>query len=253
MNDMPQSVYDQEDFFARYQTLRRNPHSVNNLVEKPTMLALLPDLHGKTLLDLGCGTGEHLQLYLQRGAALAVGVDLSQTMLKQARLVLEKQSQNRPHFALYQLSMENLAALPPADFDLVTSSFAFHYVADFPALLRDIHAKLKAGGELVFSQEHPIVTCYRGGERWEKDEHKQQIAYRLNYYREEGERARNWFKQPFKTYHRTVATIINNLIEAGFCIERIEEPMLAEQPAWQAEFKDLRHRPVLFFVKAKKV
>ncbi|HEH9697337.1 TPA: SAM-dependent methyltransferase, partial [Pasteurella multocida] len=28
---------------------------------------------------------------------------------------------------------------------------------------------------------------------------------------------------------------------------------LADQPEWQQEFKDLQHRPVLLFIKAKKI
>ena len=71
------SVYDKENFFALYQKLRSNPISLNEIVEKPTMLSLLPDLQGKKLLDLGCGTGGHLQLYLERDAASVVGTDLS--------------------------------------------------------------------------------------------------------------------------------------------------------------------------------
>ncbi|MCI5764357.1 class I SAM-dependent methyltransferase [Actinobacillus porcinus] len=245
---MKKSVYDTENFFALYQKLRANPISLNNIVEKPTMLSLLPDLQGKRLLDLGCGTGEHLALYLEQGADFVVGVDLSESMLKQADINL---STKRPHFSLYQSSMEQLSELPENDFDIITSSFAFHYVQDFPKLLADIKAKLKPNGTLVFSQEHPIVTAYQGGERWEKNAQKEQIAYRLNFYRDEGERDRSWFKQPFKTYHRTTATIINQLIEAGFQIEKMAEPMLAEQPEWHAEFKDLQHRPVLLFLRAR--
>lgn len=253
---MKTSVYDQEGFFELYQKLRNNPISLNEIVEKPSMLSLLPDLNGKKILDLGCGMGEHLQLYLEKGATSVVGVDLSQAMLTQAKQNLQKYKNNTgnvPHFALYQLAMEELAQLPEQEFDIITSSFAFHYVEKFPHLLQDIYQKLKPQGLLIFSQEHPIITCYQGGERWEKDENKQQIAYRLNYYREEGERNRNWFKQPFKTYHRTLSTIINDLINAGFHIEKLLEPMLADQPEWQAEFKDLQHRPVLLFIKSKKM
>ena len=36
-----------------------------------------------------------------------------------------------------------------------------------------------------------------------------------------------------------MATIINDLIAAGFQIEQMVEPMLAEQPQWHDEFKDL--------------
>ncbi|MDU8924568.1 class I SAM-dependent methyltransferase [Pasteurellaceae bacterium LIM206] len=250
---MKTSVYDTEGFFELYQKLRSNPISLNEVVEKPTMLSLLPDLQGASLLDMGCGTGEHLQSYLQRGAAFVAGIDLSSAMLQQAELNLQKLKNSAPHFALYQLAMEDLNRLPHKDFDVITSSFAFHYVEHFPQLLTRIHQKLKPDGYLIFSQEHPIVTAYRGGDRWEKDECKRQVAYRLNFYREEGERDRSWFKQPFKTYHRTTATIVNNLIQAGFMIERMAEPMLAQQPQWQQEFSDLRHRPVLLFIKAKKL
>ena len=41
------SVYDKENFFELYQKLRENPISLNEIVEKPTMLSLLPDLKGK--------------------------------------------------------------------------------------------------------------------------------------------------------------------------------------------------------------
>ena len=211
------SVYDKENFFALYQKLRSNPISLNEIVEKPTMLSLLPDLQGKKLLDLGCGTGGHLQLYLERNAERVVGTDLSAKMLEQAEKDLQKCGQFSGH------------------------------------LLTMIANKLKPNGTLVFSQEHPITTCHKEGERWEKNEKKQQVAYRLNYYRDEGLRERNWFQQPFKTYHRTMATIINDLIAAGFQIEQMVEPMLAEQPQWHDEFKDLRHRPPLLFIKARKV
>lgn len=246
------SVYDKENFFELYQKLRANPISLNEIVEKPTMLSLLPDLNGKKLLDLGCGTGGHLQLYLEKGASSVVGMDLSASMLKQAQSDLEKCGQFHGRFSLHQLPMEKLGELPEHNFDVITSSFAFHYVQDFPALLEAIYEKLTPNGTLVFSQEHPITTCHKSGERWEKDENKQQVAYRLNHYRDEGERERNWFKQPFKTYHRTVATVINNLIATGFQIEQMAEPMLADQPQWHEEFKDLQHRPVLLFVEATK-
>lgn len=247
---MTASIYDTPIFFERYQQLRQNPNSLNEVVEKPTMFGLMPNLAGKRLLDLGCGTGEHLLHYLQQGADFVVGVDLSEAMAKSAEQRLAAQF-SASRFKLYAQSMTALNALTEQQFDVVTSSFAFHYVADFADLLAQIKAKLAPNGALIFSQEHPIVTCHKSGERWEKDQHKQQQAYRLTHYREEGLRERNWFQQPFKTYHRTTATILNLLIEAGFEIVRVEEPMLADRPQWHAEFKDLRHRPPLLFVKAR--
>lgn len=162
---MRQSVYDTDGFFELYQKLRQNPISLNEIVEKPTMLSLLPDLKGKRLLDMGCGCGEHLRLYLQRQAEFVVGIDLSKKMLQQARQNL---AEFAPHFALYRCSMEHVDQLEEKAFDLVTGSFAFHYVEDFAALLQKIAQKLVLGGKLIFSQEHPIVTCYRAGNAGKK-------------------------------------------------------------------------------------
>ncbi len=250
--NLKKSIYDTPIFFKRYKQLRHNPISMNEVVEKPTMFAMLPALKDKKILDLGCGMGEHLAYYLAQGASKVVGLDLSELMLKQAEEMLSQQWQKGQDFALYCSPMEALDQVPESGFDLVVSSFAFHYIEDFNDLLAKISAKMTACGTLVFSQEHPIVTCYREGYRWEKNEQKQQVAYRLNYYRDEGERSRNWFQQGFKTYHRTMATILNQLIQAGFEIIQVEEPMLADQPEWHNEFKDLQHRPPLLFVKAVK-
>ena len=114
------SVYDTSNFFELYQKLRANPVSLNEIVEKPTMLSLLPDLLGKTLLDLGCGTGGHLQLYLERGATKVVGTDLSAKMLQQATQELQKRAEFAGRFSLYQLPMEYLAELPEGNFDVIT-------------------------------------------------------------------------------------------------------------------------------------
>lgn len=249
---MKQSIYDSPPFFERYLKLRENPISLNEIVEKPTMFSLLPNLQGKRVLDLGCGASGHLLHYWRQGAAQLVGLDLSSAMLAQARQDFTKNGIDPTACRFYCLPMERLGEIEESEFDVITSSFAFHYVEDLAALLRQIHAKLKPKGELIFSQEHPIVTAHRIGERWEKDALKQQTAYRLNHYREEGLRERNWFKQSFHTYHRTMATILNQLILAGFCIRQVEEPMLAAQTQWHSEFKDLRHRPPLLFIKSVK-
>lgn len=157
------SVYDKENFFALYQKLRSNPISLNEIVEKPTMLSLLPNLQGKKLLDLGCGTGGHLQLYLERNAARIVGTDLSAKMLEQAEQELQKCGQFSGCFSLYQLPMEKLTELPESDFDVITSSFAFHYIEDFPALLASIANKLKPNGTLVFPKSIRLQLAIKKG------------------------------------------------------------------------------------------
>ena len=146
---MQKSIYDTPIFFERYQQLRQNPISMNEVVEKPTMFSLLPNLSGKRVLDLGCGTGEHLAHYLAKGARQVVGLDLSERMLEAAEARLRAQT-TTAEMAFYALPMEKLDEIAENEFEVITSSFAFHYIEDFPALLAKISAKLTACGTLIF-------------------------------------------------------------------------------------------------------
>ena len=44
-------------FFEGYKKIRQNEINANTLFEIPELFALLPDLNGKTILDMGCGFG----------------------------------------------------------------------------------------------------------------------------------------------------------------------------------------------------
>ena len=134
---MKKSIYDTPIFFERYQQLRQNPISMNEVVEKPTMFSMLPDLKGKKVLDLGCGTGVHLAHYLQLGAKRVVGLDLSELMLKKATDDLSLQWQKGQNFDFYCLPMEaleqievNLMSLP-ARLHFTTLKIFPHYLQKF--------------------------------------------------------------------------------------------------------------------------
>ncbi len=77
-----QNLYDDQAFFEGYKKLRDNLYSANNLEEKPALFSLAPDLHGKRVLDLGCGYGENCKAFCDLGASYVLGVDLSEKMLE---------------------------------------------------------------------------------------------------------------------------------------------------------------------------
>lgn len=71
---MTNNVYDNNEFFLKYQELRNNPSNYNSLVEQPAIKKLLPDLRSKTILDLGCGFGINCKDFIERGAAKVIGI-----------------------------------------------------------------------------------------------------------------------------------------------------------------------------------
>jgi len=88
---------------------------------------------------------------------------------------------------------------------------------------------LDTEGIFIFSQENPLCTCHFGGNRWTRDEQGNKIHLNLSDYGIEGERESVWFVDNVKKYHRTFSTIINTLINAGFSIERMIEPLPTDE------------------------
>lgn len=87
-----QNIYDNEIFYEGYKKIRDNENNANNLFEIPALTSLLPELKDKRILDLGCGFGEHCIMFIEKGAASVVGIDISEKMLEVAktRIVMRK-------------------------------------------------------------------------------------------------------------------------------------------------------------------
>jgi SAM-dependent methyltransferase len=82
---MTQNIYDNEEFFAAYSRLRRSVEGLGGAPEWPTLRALLPDLRGCKVLDLGCGFGWFCRWARQQSAAQILGIDVSERMLARGR------------------------------------------------------------------------------------------------------------------------------------------------------------------------
>lgn len=54
-----QNIYDNEAFFENFKGIRSNDVNFNDLIETPILHSMLPSMHGKRVLDIGCGMGQH--------------------------------------------------------------------------------------------------------------------------------------------------------------------------------------------------
>ena len=218
-----QNIFDNETFFNGYKALRESDCNANDLIEQPAMRKLLPDLNGKSVLDLGCGYGHNCVDFVNRGANRVVGIDISEKMLA----VAEKESAD-PKIEYRNMSMTDISALDEK-FDFIYSSLAFHYVRDFDIFARDMYSLLNVGGQLLFSQEHPIITAtVDGAGHFNKDENGNRISYTFSNYNQSGERKIHWYVDGVVKYHRTFSDIITALAKAGFVIEEVCEPVPEE-------------------------
>lgn len=242
-----QNIYDNETFFEGYKKIRDNKNNANNLFEIPALFDMMPNLENKCVLDMGCGFGEHCKRFIKEGAKNVIGIDISEKMLEVA-----KRENADSRITYVNMAMEDIKQLDEK-FDVIVSSLAFHYVDDFSKVVAKVYDLLNEGGTFIFSQEHPLCTCHSGGDRWTRNECGEKLHLNLANYGIEGERESVWFVDNVKKYHRTFSTIINTLIDMGFVIEKVVEPIPSEEFLEKyPDYNDLLHKPDFLLVKVRK-
>ena len=109
------------------------------------VLARLPLAGGGRVLDAGCGTGRVTRELLVRSPGVrVVGVDLSASMLDEARANLGPSFGDRVSF-----ERADLVTLDLGVFDAIVSTATFHWITDHAALFARLYASLRPGGRLV--------------------------------------------------------------------------------------------------------
>jgi len=240
---MTQNIYDNPDFFAGYSQLGRSIDGLDGAAEWPALRAMLPDISGKSVVDLGCGFGWFCRWAREHGASRVLGLDVSEKMLARAKDATPDQAVSYGRADLEQLD------LPAASFDLAYSSLALHYVENLDRLLDTVHRALVPDGHLVFSVEHPIYTA-PSNPGWVADL-KGHKTWPVDAYSIEGPRRTDWLTKGVIKQHRTIGHYLNALLRHGFAIRHVEEWAPDEaQIAARPELADERQRPPFLLVGA---
>jgi ubiquinone/menaquinone biosynthesis C-methylase UbiE len=245
---MAQNIYDNDEFFAGYGRLPRSVDGLEGAPEWPNFRAMLPDLHGRNVLDLGCGYGWFCRWARAQGAAQIVGMDVSEKMLARARADTQDADTQGRAITYTRADMEQLE-LPAKAFGLVYSSLALHYVENLDRLMAQVHRSLIPGGSLVFSVEHPIYTA-RAHPGWSSDAAGRR-TWPVDGYLDEGPRSTDWLTKGVIKQHRTLATYLNMLLRVGFTLRHVEEwGPTEEQIAAHPQWADDRRRPPFLLIGA---
>ncbi|HEJ9097655.1 TPA: class I SAM-dependent methyltransferase [Serratia odorifera] len=242
---MSQNIYDNQRFFDGYAQLERSVNGLDGAPEWPTIRRILPDLHGKQVVDLGCGYGWFCRSAREQGAASVLGLDLSQKMLNKARKMT-----NDAAIDYRQQDLEALQ-LPAERFDLAYSSLTLHYIVNLQKLFATVFQSLVPGGQFIFTAEHPIYSAPRQ-QGWLVAEDGQQ-SWPVNSYQQEGERISNWLAEGVIKQHRMLGSYVNMLIQQGFTITYLNEwgpsaRQIHDNPALDEE----KERPMIFILAAQK-
>jgi len=228
----------------------------------PWFLAMLPDVNGLRGLDIGCGEGNNTRLVAQRGATM-VGVDISRKFAQHAqgyeagRPSLPVPSEGEGQLALDERAGDTLlphgeaealgircvnasgSALPfvSESFDFAVAFMSLMDMADRDGAIREAYRVLRPGGFFQFSIIHPCFQTPRF--KPVCDESGKRVAVECgDYFAEPQGVIQQWifgaappearegldrFRIPM--FYRTLSSWVNLLLETGFSLERIAEPV----------------------------
>ena len=134
----------------------------------------LGDTSDMRVLDIGCGNGAFLAKLAPR-LREAVGVDISEKMLEQAR----KRNRQHSHLSFQQIQGPSLP-FPDNSFDRVISVLSFRYL-DWDPIVKEILRVLKPGGEFLVVdmvaapvkwQEYPFFLRSKLKTYWQRIAHR---------------------------------------------------------------------------------
>lgn len=244
-----QNIYDNEAFFENFKDTRSREINFNDCIETPILLSMLPEVQGKSVLDIGCGMGQHAKQYANMGAKAVLGIDISEKMLKYA-----KEHFNAENITYQRMALEDISALDDR-FDLITSSLVFDYAENLDELMRNVYRLLNKGAHFVFSMSHPMATAWDGTcDRYTRTESGERLYANVPNYMVEGKRSVKWVVEDYELYHRTFSTIVNSIVNAGFLIEKCEESHVSDELRikYPAQFGGTLHRADFVFFRCRK-
>jgi len=197
----------------------------------PALFALLGEVAGRRILDLGCGEG-YLSRMLARRGAFVTGVEPAERLYA---LCLEREVRE-PLGITYHQQDASALTLPAEAFDTVVMNMILQDIPDYQGAIRRATAVVRSGGDVVMSILHP---CFEeSASRW-PDRNVVEIREYL------AEFAR---PQSFALlYHRPLSAYVNTLLDEGLALQRMVEPCLAPEIAAQGNDRDAHVPSFLVF------
>lgn len=222
------------------------------LAQTEDELHLIPNLSGRSVLELGCGSG-HTLGYLRenRSASYLWGLDFSEEQLRFAKEYLG--GKNIP-VKLFLSSMDENPGIPENHFDLILSIYALGWTPDLCRTLGWVYSYLRPGGIFIFSWEHPVYQCleYNAGIG--------KYIFENSYQQEGPELHPTWRGVEIFITPRKMSTYLNALIQSGLALDQLIEsepnPCLAQEKDYAPEkwysIPRAQFLPTTFIVKAHK-
>ena len=183
-------------------------------------------LRGTRVCDIACGEGYLSRFLAQVGPQEVIGIDISAALIE-----IAIQRSNGPNLLYRVDDAQHLQTLSDTSIDIAVSQLAIMDIPDHLAMFRSVRRVLKPRGVFVFSLLHPCFEApfqVPDEEPFLFDANDRAIARVIRRYATEGfwQSGGEGVRGYMGAYHRTLSTIINDLLTAGFTLEKLDEPVV---------------------------
>lgn len=187
---------------------------------------LLPDLAGKSVLDLGCGEGRYSRILKSKGADV-IGIDPTPRFIEHAK-------ERDPGSTYIEAVAENIP-IEDRQFDLVLSYLSIIDIPDLEAASQEIARLLKPGGSLIIVTISNFASVSEG---WIKDQEGKKLFRAVDRYMEHFSLDLEWRNIRIRNYHRPLSYVLGLFLEKGFVLTKFLEPLPSEtDPNYIDEFR----------------
>jgi ubiquinone/menaquinone biosynthesis C-methylase UbiE len=136
------NVYDSKEGYDLYANQYDKKLDFLHSFESDILLRMFKNFHGKSVLDVGCGTGRLIRLLKDRGAVIT-GADVSDEMIKIA-------GKKFPDVGVVSADIEDLP-FKDKSFDVVVAAFVIVHLGSLQGAFDEAYRVLKDGGIFILT------------------------------------------------------------------------------------------------------
>jgi 2-polyprenyl-3-methyl-5-hydroxy-6-metoxy-1,4-benzoquinol methylase len=237
MDEKTAGQYWEQNAEAWTQLSRKGYDIYRDYVNTPNFLKFLPPIKDLIGLDLGCGEGHNTRLLAEQGAHM-YGIDIAPTFISYAQI---EESRVPLHIIYKNASALNIP-FPSNQFDFVVAFMSLMDMPNLPQVLKECYRVIKPSGFMQFSIIHPCFSPPHHKKIVSDDGRPIAVEVGEYFQEEEPDVIDKWIFsqapahekeqfQPFQVprFHRTLSTWFNRIIQTGFRIEAIQEPIANDE------------------------
>jgi 2-polyprenyl-3-methyl-5-hydroxy-6-metoxy-1,4-benzoquinol methylase len=201
----------------------------------PVTERLLEVQPGQAVLDIACGNGVFARRLAALGASV-VAFDFSEAFIERARARTHAHPERIEYRVLDAADPDQLRALGAGRFQAAVCNMAMMDMPAIDPLLGALPGLLAPGGRFVFSVLHPCFNSVGSSKVAEEEDRAGEIVNRLGvkvtgYITPVAQRGLGMIGQPTPQlyFHRPLSALLNACFDAGFVLDRLEEPVFTEE------------------------